>query len=92
MTERAFVSRMISALVCGLLFGRYIHHDYMKWNQRGRDAFLAFQANRFDHFMSPPHAAWITVTAMSLVVILFLAVYELVALGISKMFRPDASS
>jgi len=40
---------MISAVLMGILLGSYIHNDYVKWGQRGREAFIAYQGTPMLH-------------------------------------------
>jgi hypothetical protein len=75
---------MLSALGMGILFGWYIHHDYVKWNRLGREAFSAYQLNRFDHYMASPRPIALTLFGAVIVVFIFLGVYELIALALSK--------
>ena len=92
LTARNFVSRFISAVLCGIMFGRYIQHTYVDWSHRGREAFLANQASRFDKWMNPPHSAWATVIGGTVVVLCVVAFYELISFGISKIFKPESSA
>ena len=51
------IARLVTALLFGGLFGQHIHNDYVKWQNLGRDAFLAYQGHRFDLYMSSPRPA-----------------------------------
>jgi hypothetical protein len=84
-------ARIISALVMSTLLAWYIHHDYMKWNRLGREAFYAFQVRRFDHSMASPRPIAVTLLGAIIVVFPFLGIYELVALCLSKVFRDEAT-
>ena len=77
--------RMISAVLMGILLGSYIHNDYVKWGQRGREAFIAYQTQRFDQHMANPHPTMVTIIASILFVVVFLAVYEILAYIISRI-------
>ncbi len=90
--KRELVGRFVAAMLIGMSFGFYVHHDYLKWSQRGRDAFLAYQAHRFDRFMLSPHPTIVTVFAFTLVLGLSLGVYELLAAGLVKMLSIDAAN
>jgi predicted PurR-regulated permease PerM len=78
------VSKLISALVICLFFLRYIRHDHERWTMRGRDAFLAYEDQRFSRYIANSHLSWSYFIGISLIVILFLALYELIAWGIAK--------
>ena len=77
--------RMISAVLMGIFLGSYIHNDYAKWGQRGRDAFIAYQSQRFDQHMANPHPTMVTIIASILFVVVFLAVYEILAYILSRI-------
>ena len=46
------VIKFLLAIAFGALFGQYFHHGYEKWHQLGRDAFLTYEAQRFDTSMA----------------------------------------
>jgi len=77
--------RMISAVLMGIVLGSYIHNDYVKWGQRGREAFIAYQTQRFDQHMAHPHPTMATIIAAILFVGVFLAVYEILAFILSRI-------
>jgi hypothetical protein len=78
-------AKVVSAVFSGILLGLYIHHDYVKWNSRGRSEFLAYQAARFDLHMSHPPALLGELLAAVAVCITAIGFYELVANGLSKI-------
>jgi len=78
---------MIAAVVFGTLLGSYIHYDYVKWGQRGRDAFLAYQLHRFDKYMDPPHPAILSIISSIVLVVIVLAVYETSASILSRLLK-----
>jgi hypothetical protein len=82
--KSSLVSKLISAFVMCLLFTRYIRHDHQRWTMRGREAFLAYQDHRFSRYIATPHLSWSYVIGISLAIVSFLALYELVAWGIAK--------
>ena len=82
-------ARIISAILMGISFGWYTHHGYLKWNRLGREAFAAHELSRFDHYMASPRPLALTIFGSIIVVPLFLAVYELVTLGLSKILKDD---
>ena len=87
--RRRSTARMYAAALMGLLLGLYIHHDYVTWSQRGREAFLTYQGHRFDLYMLDPHHS-IALTICSIAVVsMFIGIYELVAAGIAKILGPD---
>ncbi|HXY78933.1 MAG TPA: hypothetical protein VEH47_08975 [Candidatus Acidoferrales bacterium] len=79
------IYKFISAVVLGALFGSYIHHDYVRWAQLGREAFLAHQAARFNQYMSPPHPIALTVFASTVMIVGALAIYEVLAFALARM-------
>ena len=90
--NRQTIGKITSALLLGILLGCYVHWDYTRWNRRGRDAFLAHEANRFEISMADPKPFAVTMFVSGLVAFGFLGVYELIALGVSsavKSVKPD---
>ena len=85
-----FICKMISAVVLGMLFGTYIHHDYAKWAQRGCEAFLAYQTHRFELHMQNPRPAMVTVVGATLVIAGFLAIYEILALALGRVLQDSS--
>ena len=63
----------------GVVLGGLLHHDYIKWHERGREAFLAFHAQRFDRYFSGEHSTVGSVIAGCLLMALLLGLYEVVA-------------
>ena len=56
-----------------------MHYDYMHWGHRGREAFIAFQLNRFDTHMLNAPPLLVTVAGATIFAIGALGVYELIA-------------
>jgi len=83
--------RIISAVILGALFGAYIHHDSVSWSQRGRDAFLASQAYRFDHYMAAPRALIVSMCVSALLILAAVAVYEALVLVLHRILGPSSS-
>jgi hypothetical protein len=70
--------RMVAMLVMGILVGFYRYHDYLTWNQRGKDAFINHQLQRFDRYMAHPHSLIFTMESTAVAYVLILGVYELI--------------
>jgi hypothetical protein len=51
------IIRLFLIVASGALFGRHMQLDYAKWHQLGREAFLSYQAHRFDQCIATPGAA-----------------------------------
>ena len=76
-------SKIAAAAILGWLFTLYVHHDYAKWHLAGRQAFLSFQANRYDTKMFGPHApGFLVFIILSLIIF---GMYELIALAVFKI-------
>jgi hypothetical protein len=84
--------RFTAALAMGAMLGGYRQHDYVKWGQRGREAFLAHQTHRFDLYMAAPHPAIVTVLGSTIVVLGALAIYEGLVLILSKVLSSTSGS
>ena len=57
------IHRAIAAVVMGSIAGWYNHHIYVTWNQRGKDAFISHELQRFDMHMAHPHSLMFTATS-----------------------------
>lgn len=90
-TEGNLTGRIISAVLVSILSGLWIHNDYVRWHQRGRDAYLSYQAHRFDQFMASPRPAFITIIGALIVVGILLGIYELIAAGAAKLINSSES-
>jgi hypothetical protein len=40
---RVSIGRVAAAALIGLALGFYVHHDFVAWSQRGREAFMAYE-------------------------------------------------
>ena len=83
---RISTSRLAAAVSSGVLFGLYMHHDYMTWSLRGRYAFIQDQTQRFDRFMLSPRFG-ATVIEGTMAIVLGLGAYELLAALFAKIMR-----
>jgi hypothetical protein len=85
--KRDLISKIMSASLLGALFGWFVHHDYVTWKLRGRDAFIAYQARRFDSSMASPGPVLGIVIGMALFAIGSWVVYEVIALGLAAAMK-----
>jgi hypothetical protein len=89
--KRYGAGRILAALFLGAVLGAYVHFDEMRWAQRGRDAFLAYENHRFDQRMVSPHSG----LGLMLVGMVFVGVgvgmYELIAAGIAHALPPSTA-
>jgi hypothetical protein len=69
----------------GIILWRYLHNYYLWWSHRGREAFLTYEARRFDRHMADPHTSFGLLVTAALVAAIFAGAYELFALGVSKI-------
>ena len=83
---RNFISRIVAMAVMGILLGLYAHHDFVRWNARGRDAFLAYQSMRFERYMANPRPIVLMVLS-SIIGVFFFCIYEIIALAISALLK-----
>ena len=81
----SLMPKAVAAIVLGSLFGWYIHHDYVTWNLRGRDAFIAHQMHRFDIYMASPRPIVIILVGTSLLALGVCVLYELLVAGLSDL-------
>jgi hypothetical protein len=79
-----YALKLFFAVALGVLSGQAITRDEAKWHALGRDAFLAYQANRFDRDMAHPASGALQIILLTLVVITLVAVYEVASYGGAK--------
>jgi hypothetical protein len=83
------IDKLLAAVVMGLLFGAYLHHDYTKWQDLGREAFLSKQEYRFDHFMAQPR--WfLLLFAGTLLAFIVLGAYEAIGAVLNRILPKNA--
>ena len=83
--------RLLAILVMGILVGLYRYHDYLTWNRRGKDAFIANQLQRFDRYMAHPHSLFFTLASTAFAYALILGIYEVIA-GLIEQLVPSPKS
>jgi hypothetical protein len=91
MMKRDFISRIISATLLGGLVGWSIHHNLITWNLRGREAFMVYEARRFDTNMATPSPVISNVIVAVLLALGSCVVYELIAYCISSAIKGSES-
>jgi hypothetical protein len=84
--KSAYVFKLFLSLVFGVLMGEYIAWDYARWHLLGRNAFLAYQAHRFDRYMAHPSPGIEHVIVATLIVVGLAAAYEVFAFVCAKCF------
>jgi hypothetical protein len=81
--------RALSVALFGILFGAYLHHTYVRWSQRGMDAFLQFETNhqthRFERYMAHPRSELVTIVGAVATLMLVAGIYELIVAGVLKL-------
>jgi hypothetical protein len=81
------LSRVLSAVILGLLLAAYIGHSYSRWGRLGREAFLTYEAGRFDRYMAPGHPLSVPIFATLAITIFVATLYE----GLATLFSKIAS-
>ena len=76
------VIKFLLALAFGAVFGQLVHLDQEKWQRLGREAFLANQANQFDHHTTTVAGVMIACAIFALGLFAF---YEGVAFAFLKL-------
>jgi hypothetical protein len=85
------LNKVLSAVILGLLFAAYISHSYSKWGSLGREAFLTYESGRFDRYMVPNHPLSAPTFGTLAVVFFAVALYEGLALILSKILHDRKS-
>jgi hypothetical protein len=81
------ISRIISAGIWAVFLGLLLHMDHVRWNQMGKEAFLAKEAARYDRNFADPVSVIIDVIACLFLLCIFLAIYEAIAFVIFKVLE-----
>lgn len=84
--------KLISIAFLGLVLGLQIHHTHVKWHRLGRPAYLAHETFLFDTQMANPKSPIAMILVAILMVGLLIGLYELVALGFSKLMPGTETS
>ena len=74
----------------GLLLGYYNYHTYQKWNQGGKDAFIAHELQRFEKYVAHPRPMLFTLASTTIGYAFIFGFYELIAAALSKLL-PSSS-
>lgn len=80
-----YVFKFLFAVAFGVLYGECFQWDYERWHKLGRDAFLAYQGNRFDRYMANPDPAIFHIVAGILLIVGLAAIYEVSAFFAVKL-------
>jgi len=81
-----YVIRFLLAIAFGVLLGQYVQRDYEKWHVQGRDAFLFYQAHRFDASMAHPRVGVFQIIVATILVVGLVAFYEMAAYILEKFW------
>jgi hypothetical protein len=85
------IEKLFAAFVMGLLLGAYIHHDYVKWHNLGRDVFLMRQGYRFDRYMAEP--GWFMPIFGSIIIsFIVLGIYEFISATIGRLTKSPTTT
>ena len=85
------INRVLAVALVGVTFGWYTHHDYLRWSQLGREAFIAHQVHRFELYMAVPRPMVPTMLGGVVVAVGLFGGYELIVLLLSKVLRNTGS-
>lgn len=81
------LTKVVSAIILGLVCAAWISHSYSKWGAQGRDAFLTYESGRFDRYMAPNHPLSVPTFASVAVVFFGVALYEGLAMALAKILH-----
>jgi hypothetical protein len=82
--KSAYVFKLFFVVALGVLSGQHIARDLARWHALGREAFLAYQGNRFDRYMAHPASGLMHVIFTTLILAALAALYEVAAIGGAK--------
>jgi hypothetical protein len=82
-------SRIVAIVVLGMLGSAYMQHDYHRWSERGRDAFIVFQNQRFDRYIASPRPFLFTAVGVTVFVCVFIGIYEFIVRTVSSLLGAE---
>jgi hypothetical protein len=82
--KSTYALKLFFAVALGVLSGQAVTRDYAKWHALGREAFLAYQGNRFDQSMAHPAPGAFHIMIFTIFVVSLVALYEVAAFGGAK--------
>lgn len=82
--KSVYALKLFFAIVLGVLFGQAVARDLAKWHALGREAFLAYQGNRFDRYMAHPASGALHIIGTAAFVVALAALYEAASFGGAK--------
>lgn len=77
----------LAATFLGMVLSKSIDVDYARWHRLGRDAFLKYQAHRFDRYMAGDHSGLDRLTACIVGALVVCLLYEGITYVGLKAFR-----
>ena len=81
------LSRIISALVLGVLLGVIMYFDFAKYQKMSREDFLVMQGERYEKTFSRPQPLALLVVVAAIMAGIGFGFYELLASGIYHLLR-----
>ncbi len=79
-----YAFKVFFVVVFGVLAGEGLTRDTSKWHALGRDAFMAAQSQRYERDMAHPVPVAFYVLGTTLLLLLFMAVYEVFGIAGAK--------
>jgi hypothetical protein len=84
--------KIISAAIIGVLLGFRFHSIWERQRLLGRDAYLIERGKHFDKFLAAPHNPVAAIFGAMVIIAVVIAAYELISLGLNKLFKPIPSA
>jgi hypothetical protein len=82
--QAKLVIKFCVAAAIGVLGGWFIHIDYERWHRLGREAFLSYQARRFDLYMADPQLKIVSLFVFAVLTLGLFAFYEVVSYAVAR--------
>ncbi|HTQ95284.1 MAG TPA: hypothetical protein VMH89_00685 [Candidatus Acidoferrum sp.] len=83
--KQNLLPKLFAAILLGSSIGWYSHHYYVKWNLRGRDAFIAYETHRYELFVASPGPLFNSLVFWALIALGICVLYELLVEGLSSI-------
>jgi hypothetical protein len=80
------LSRLLALLLCSAALGAIISHDMWRKHLMGKSGFLQYEGRFFDKSIAPIAHPFLSVAGYLIFIAVLLAIYELTAFVLAKLF------
>jgi len=82
--------KLFAAVIVGITYGFYLRHAWEERAKAGREAFLRYEAGRWEHYYARPHHELFFIAGVVLS-LAFIGLYEGITVALIRMGPPADS-